>query len=237
MTFEKTIFLSVLFHAVVLTALTITLKKPFIIPKPFEVSLVSPYTGRLKNRETNSAAPEQPKVQQRAKAVPAQTREKRSDMAMEPGRRTAQSPHEDNLIQQELAKIQQQVDINQGLSQVESRVKKLSQNLTITKKEKKPAPGGGVASGNGSSTPLQAYESMLVERIWSNWYFPDQRTHGIQAVVTIDVLADGTIVYKGFEKHSGSSLLDSSAVRAIQRAGKVPPPPYPLEVGVIFNPD
>ncbi len=235
MTFEKTLFLSVLFHAVILAALTITLKKPFIIPKPFQVSLVSPYTGRFKKKEANSAAPEKPLVRPSKAPVPAS--EKRSAMAMEPEKKAVRPSRENNLISQELAKIQQQVDISRGLAQVKSRVRKLSQKLTITKKDKKPASGGGATSGNGSSTPLQAYESLLVQRIWSNWYFPDQRTHGIQAIVTIDVLADGTIVYKGFEKHSGNSLLDSSAVRAIQRAGKVPPPPYPLEIGVIFNPD
>ena len=238
MTFEKTLFLSVVFHAVILSALTITLKKPYIIPRPFDVALVSPYVGRLKNEAAKSFSQKQPVAQQNVKAMPAPATEKKSAMPAETDKKAARASSEDDLIKEALATVREKTEINNAMDQVKARVKKLHQNLTINKKTKNmPASKGGAASGTGSSTPLEAYESMLIHRIWANWYFPDQKTHGIEAIITIDVLSDGTIVYKGFEKHSGNGRLDDSAVRAIQRTGKVQPPPYAMEVGVVFNPD
>ncbi|MDA8087569.1 MAG: energy transducer TonB [Nitrospiraceae bacterium] len=243
MTFEKTLFLSVLFHAVILSALAITLKKPFIIPQPFQVDLVSP-AGRFdKPAESRKPVTERQLAQTKApRPVPV---EKKASMAM-PEKRPERHSHEsDALIAKELARIQQSVDIERAVNGIEKKVK-LREKVVINKSSKssknKGHAGGSAQAGAGDNTALKGYLSQVKGSIWRNWYLPDAKVHGIEATVTIDILKDGTLVAKGFEKRSGNGLFDQSAIRAIQRTAKVPPPPGVLppgglEVGFVFNPD
>ncbi len=237
MTFEKTLFLSVLFHAVILSALTITLKKPFIIPQPFQVDLVSP-AGRFdKPAESRKPVTERQLAQTKAsRPVPV---EKKASMVIPEKRPVRQSRENDALIEKELARIQQNVDIDQAINGIEKKVK-LREKLVISKHSKTIGrTGGGAHAGTGGNTILGAYANQVGQLIHKYYYFPDARVQGIEATVTIDILKDGTLVAKGFEKRSGNGLFDESVIRAIQRTAKVPPPPggIELELGIVFTPD
>ena len=251
MTFEKTLFLSVVFHAVILSALTITLKKPLIIPIPFEVNLVSPDEGP-KNKNTSNAkiaGIEQETVKQRVRSKPAPLIEKKSLMpakTVEREKKVRPSKADLDLYNKRLAEIEGQEVINQGIQGASSRVTKLKQKLVINKKQASPkaAPSGGGTKGTGTNTPCGAYEAKLQNLFKSNYYFPDQRTHGIEAVITIDISKDGIIFPKGFEQRSGNSQFDNYAMRTVLMTGKGPVPPHScigneseLEIKLSFTPD
>ncbi len=241
MTLEKTLFLSVLLHAVILSALTVAFKKPLIIPKPFDVELVSSDEGQpkaaveVKNTPSQVAVkPQSAPVVEKKPAMPA--------VKTAPEKKSSRpSREEEDLVKEALANVQEKTIINNGMNLVENRVKKLKGKLIITKKQKsaKTAGGAGLA-GSGANSQLGAYENKLVQCIKRHWIFPDQKTHGIEGTITIEVLKDGTVNYKDFDKRSGNALFDSSVVRAVQMTGKCMPPPdgiAPADIGVVFSPD
>ena len=251
MTFEKTVLLSVFLHAVILAALSLSLKKAYIVLPPFEVSLVSPAAQGLFVPESAPPAPAAPKAaKETEKTMPPPPVEKaKSSMVVRPDKANRREQEEEkSLVNDALARLRgrqkEKSLVNnalarlQGVANVENRVRKLKGTLEINK-NKTARTGNAAPAGaaGGSNTAIGNYANTIATRIRENWFFPDLKTHGIKAVISIHILKDGTIVPMGFEKHSGSALLDESAMRAVQRTGKVPPPPYELEIAVGFTPD
>ncbi|MDA8388394.1 MAG: cell envelope integrity protein TolA [Nitrospiraceae bacterium] len=247
MTFERTVLLTAILHAVILAALAVSIRRPYIVLHPFEVNLVAPPSKNLFAAKT--AAPNmapKPAVRPREKAEkavpPPRPERQRQAMAASPqaerrARRREQSFVNDAIArlrarQQDQSLVNRALERLQGVAQVENAV------IEISKKDNKTraVASSGAAGGNAA---LNGYLQMVEAKIWHNWYFPDLKTHGGKAVISIQILKDGTIIANGFDKRSGDALLDDSAMRAIRRTGKVPPPPppYPLEIAVGFTPD
>lgn len=79
---------------------------------------------------------------------------------------------------------------------------------------------------------------MASGRIWEEWVFPagTDDAAGLEAVISIKILKDGTIKIKDIEKSSGNPMFDGSALKAINRASPLKPPPFEMEIGVRFTP-
>ncbi len=91
----------------------------------------------------------------------------------------------------------------------------------------KPGSGGaGVGVNNAFGNQFGAYADLVVQRITQKW-----DTNGLaglhlpMAVVTFDILRDGSVKNARVAQSSGNSTLDYSAIRAVMDAGPFPPLP------------
>jgi protein TonB len=91
----------------------------------------------------------------------------------------------------------------------------------------KPGSGGvGVGPNSAFGNQFGGYADLVVQRITSAW-----QTNGLagqnvpMAVVTFDILRNGTVANAKIVQSSGNSTLDFSALRAITDAAPFPPLP------------
>ncbi len=91
---------------------------------------------------------------------------------------------------------------------------------------------------------LRTYYNMIWQRIKEVWILPEGLLEEVKEVpvIIIKVGRDGGIVESWFEKKSGSTMYDESAMRAIKKAHPLPPFPQELEedvleIGIRFHPE
>ena len=238
MTFERTVLLSAILHAVILAALAVSIRRPYIVLHPFEVNLVAPPAKNLsvsKSAVSVQAAPK-PAAHPKEKAVPPPRpeRQKQSMVANPQAERSAMR-REQSLVKGALRRLREHEREQSLVKNALERLKGIAGvEKTVIEIGKNAPASSGAAGGN---TALNGYLQTVRAMIMRQWFLPDLKIHGETAVISITILKDGTIVAQGFDKHSGDALLDESAMRAIQRTGKVPPPPYQLEIAVGFTPN
>jgi TonB family protein len=112
-------------------------------------------------------------------------------------------------------------------------------------------PGGspwGSSSMQGSSlwqSKLNDYYSMIWAKIEKEWTLPENLPKGktdLETIIVIIIERDGKVQKSWFEKRSGNALYDQMAMRAIKKAGRLPPIPKEFsdntfEIGIRFHPD
>lgn len=90
---------------------------------------------------------------------------------------------------------------------------------------------GGGLGGTGKPRPLELMDIYRVEiahHIQKNWAYSEQMSGGVSnltAWVMVEITREGEIRDFWFEKRSGSSYLDDSAAKAIQKSNPLPPFP------------
>jgi len=91
----------------------------------------------------------------------------------------------------------------------------------------KPGSGGaGVGVNSAFGNQFGAYADLVVQRVTQKWQTTGLA--GLQvptAVITFDILRDGTVKNPQIAQRSGNSTLDYSALRAVMDAGPFPPLP------------
>ena len=105
--------------------------------------------------------------------------------------------------------------------------------------------GGGKSSADSKKTaPIagkahapEDYSSRIMDGIQPYWNLPPGiGKKGLEAIVSIKILKDGTVIVLGIEKKSGNTLFDRSALQALAKASPLPRPPDEMEIGVKFHP-
>jgi len=130
--------------------------------------------------------------------------------------------------------------------QVSSVIEGIRRRVTISSSgavETSEASSGGASSGV-MSIKFKLYYNLIWQRIRSVWVLPDEALAGkknLEAIIAIRIAKDGQIEDIQFEKKSGNSYLDESAIRAIKKANPLPPLPPGMDgekfdVGVRFTP-
>jgi TonB family protein len=81
------------------------------------------------------------------------------------------------------------------------------------------------------------YYSKIMAEIHDQWRCsPDVCKKNLEAIMSIKILKDGTVIVQEPEKPSGNALFDKAARRALAKASPLSPPPYEMEIGVRFYP-
>jgi len=80
------------------------------------------------------------------------------------------------------------------------------------------------------------YYSLVINKIRQQWIFPESIDRDLLAIITIKIARDGSVTIGRMEQSSGNALFDRSALRAINKASPLPPPPEEMEIGVRFRP-
>lgn len=106
-------------------------------------------------------------------------------------------------------------------------------NSSFLQKKSSRQPGIGTRSGQaGGGT----YEDLIASRIGQEIIFPETGESQLETIVLVKILKDGEIKIQDIEKRSGNTLFDRAALRAIEKANPVPPPPGEMEIGLKLHP-
>ena len=242
--FQKTILLSFVFHLLVLAAFTVTFRRNFVVPRDvFHVDLVMPEESN--NGKTAPQAAEAPRPEKKEIPVQKEVRKKSGMPPVKPEAKPKSAPAQQALKPSGTNTSYASQDISDALARLAAvaRIKKkvrLKQTVLVSTKS-----GGQAAKAMNSSNSaaaqgnpaLSAVIGILQEKVRQGWYFPDIKSRNLEAVISVTILKDGTVVMGDFEKHSGNALFDQSAVRALERVRKIPPPPFEIEFGLRFIPE
>ena len=123
------------------------------------------------------------------------------------------------------------ISLKAGKEKVMSSAKGSPAKTGASKAISSPVTTKGVAQSDD-------YYSRVIDEIRQQWVWSsgDSGRRNIEAIVSIRILRDGTAIIQRWEKKSGDSLFDKSALRALAKASPLSPPPYEMEIGVRFYP-
>ncbi|MBI5375362.1 MAG: TonB family protein [Candidatus Schekmanbacteria bacterium] len=134
------------------------------------------------------------------------------------------------------------------MDRIMSKIDKVSQQVEKGRAAGN-AGGGGTGMSGGDVTLDDIRYKLYYDRIWSkikeSWILPDipgMDVKSMSVVISVKISKNGEIIEKSFEKKSGSTLFDESAMRAILKANPLPPLPEgfkvdTLDIGVRFTPE
>ncbi|MDP2725134.1 MAG: energy transducer TonB, partial [Syntrophales bacterium] len=109
-----------------------------------------------------------------------------------------------------------------------------------------PVPGGALPSAKQGDAEVNAqmrtYYALIWSRIRGLWTIPQGMLppENIEVVIHAQILKDGAVTGVDFEKRSGNSYFDATALRTVKKASPLPPLPEgfgdsSLEVGIRFH--
>jgi colicin import membrane protein len=238
---KETTALSIVLHAVVLFIAFFVIKRSNYIslPSPYVVKLVSPTELKQVMSKSNKARHSKPNVatirEIKKKRQRALIKTKKTySRVVKPEVKT--QPSSDISYKEAIAALK-------AKKRIEEKVRKKRELLSIkkqylTKERETPKTSSeNISSAENKDTIFSTYYSLITERIWSEWVYPEfKNRENLLAVINIKILKNGEIKILGVEKSSGNTLFDRSAIRAIRKASPLPPPPFELEVGLKFSP-
>ncbi len=142
---------------------------------------------------------------------------------------------EENIVKDRIAALEAKKKIERIVA-LRKVINVDSQKSVVGGKIQKPQ--NKLASSGTASTSASGadYYSMIVKRIREEWIFPESLDRNLEAIISIKITRDGTVKIDKIEKSSGNQLFDRYALRAINKASPLPPPPQEMEVGVRFYP-
>jgi TonB family protein len=118
-----------------------------------------------------------------------------------------------------------------------------SQNTsTLTDKSSSNVPSAGGVTITAQANAANEYIAVIWSRVKRNWTLPValMPKENIEAIIDVKISRNGTLEYMGLEKSSGNHYFDDSAVKAVKKSGPFPPLPYyisgnHIEIGIRFH--
>lgn len=224
---KKTAVLSAGLHMMffLLSFLILKQSHEMVMPSPYVVSLVGP-SGKNQDRGTAVESGKGTAIKHSAESAV----EKNPAM-----------PHIDE--KKELKSIEESIAALKAKRQKEKQLEK----IVSLRRAVVSVQGRGVRStkslsqsktaGSAGGTNEAGYTDKIRGQIQTHWEVPDFfRNKDIEAIVSVKIGRDGTLKVEGFEKKSGNRFYDRYVMETIQKASPVSPPPYEMEIGIIFSP-
>lgn len=233
---NRMIFISLLFHAVILSLLFFS--PSFPTPKltfgpVYSVSLVSLPRNVLEQRGASAVAKElmtanRPEMVLKKQLAPS---------PVIPIRSLETRKKQDPTLDKAMEEIRKKAAAT-GAS-------KQSKAKAVPEKTEKAEAAAGFASQPGTAemdAQMHAYYAMVWSQIRGKWALPQGILRGevLETVIDVTILRNGTVTQVSFEKRSGNSYFDESAMKAIRKASPLPPLPAwiggnSLGVGIRFH--
>jgi TonB family protein len=233
------IFLSLLFHVVILSLLF--LSPSFPSPKltfgpVYSVSLVSLPRNVMEQKSASAVAKElmtanRPEMVLKKQLAPSQE---------VPIRSLETQKKEDPTLDKAMEEIRKKAAAT-GVSK-QTQVKAAPEK---TEKVEKTESTAGSASQPGTAemnAQMRAYYALVWSRIKGKWALPQGILPGevLETVIDLTILRNGAVTQVNFEKRSGNGYFDESAMKAIRKASPLPPLPVwigenSLGIGIRFH--
>ena len=111
---------------------------------------------------------------------------------------------------------------------------------------RQPGPAAASAPAGMSDAVINEQTNEYISAVWSrvkqNWTMPQSLmpAKDITTIVAVKITRSGALEYAGFEKRSGNSYFDDSALRAVKKSHPFPPLPSwvrdsSIEIGIRFH--
>jgi TolA protein len=233
---QKTTLLSFALHLTVFVIAFLILRQSshIVLPPPYTVNLVSPdvLTGSERGTMIDTGRESEETKESGKPAAPAEISKKSKKEAAK----------ERDLIEKKIAALQQKEKMEKKISDLEEKQKRINALAKYHKIISVKASGekGSVDSKitRPSVNKGENYSSKITDGIQPYWNLPPGiGKKGLEAIVSIRIRKDGTVIIQGIEKKSGNSLFDKSAIMALRNASPLPPPPYEMDnIEVRFHP-
>jgi colicin import membrane protein len=217
---QKTALLSFALHltAFLIVFLILRQSNRMVMSSPYTVSLVSPnvLTGVDKGKNNEEVVRET-----KEPSVPSVAPKKSKNEAVK----------EKKLIEDKISALAAKKKKIDTLSKLHEIISLKAGGGKSSADSKKTAPIAGKAHAP------EDYSSRIMDGIQPYWNLPPGiGKKGLEAIVSIKILKDGTVIVLGIEKKSGNTLFDRSALQALAKASPLPRPPDEMEIGVKFHP-
>ncbi|MBI5740689.1 MAG: TonB family protein [Nitrospirae bacterium] len=220
--FQTVVIASAVIHLVLVTLIVVPLKTRENEYKSYFVDLVGPVEAPARHTPSSAAAAKVKEEGAVASEGPGSIVGPKADMSIETAER----------VSNEIERIRSIA----ALSKLKTiKEEKKSRDIEVIKQKiLGRSPGGAGKSAGAQPLAPDSYYAMIYRKIWSEWVYPDSGSSGLETVISIKIDRDGRIISQEIEKASGNALFDRSAVKAVTKAGPLPPPPYEMEIGVRF---
>jgi colicin import membrane protein len=234
------IFISILFHVAILSLLFFT--PSFPAPKMtfgpvYTVSLVNLPRNALEQRSTSAAAKELMAVDRRPETV---MKKHLEPEAAVPIRTIETRRKRDPDLDKAMEEIRKKAAATGASGQPQAKA--AAGRAEKTEKTERVAGPAGQPGDTEMDAQMRAYYTLIWSRIKGNWALPQGIFPGevLEAVIDVTILRNGAVTEVKFEKRSGNSYFDESAMKAIRKASPLPPLPAwvgdsSLEVGIRFH--
>jgi colicin import membrane protein len=237
------IFISCLVHIAVLSLLFFT--PSFPVPKmtfgpAYTVSLVSLPRNTLEQRSTSAVTKELMAVERRPEMV----MKKHLEPAPEVPIHTIETRKKrEPDLEKAMEEIRKKAAATTGASRQPPEKAAAGKAEKTDKAERLagPATPAGQPGGAEMDAQMSAYYTLIWSRIKGKWALPQGILPGdvLEAVIDVTILRSGAVTEVKFEKRSGNSYFDDSALKAVQRANPLPPLPAwigssSVDVGIRF---
>jgi colicin import membrane protein len=239
------------------------------IPSAVEVDLVSLPPGVPRPEAPRSQSPgPAPTEEKRPAEVPEKTEALEAVEKEPPQKGEVQSPPPEETVSVAPKPLEVKRSLKKKSYNVSKVITKAIAKIEKEAEESRPRPildaiqrlekevkGTGSGKSTGAATPrggtgregvelLDIYHAEIWHRIQKNWAFSEELAQGasnLEAVVIVKIMKDGKIRDIWFEKRSGNTYFDDSALKAVKKSDPLPPLPAGFsepfyEVGFRFNP-
>jgi colicin import membrane protein len=244
--FYKIVLASAVLHVLLIIFVTVPVRTRENEYKSYFVNLVGP----AQVRRPVKAAPEKEKVPPKTTAkktvkakeapktghLPTKTVAPKKGVSLEPDK-TAER------VSREIERLRALKDLSKKKKQKESEMEKdrkdeeeVARAIEIIRKNKLgDVPEGRGMTGAQSAEEINLYIALVQERIWDEWIHPQFSSGDLEAVLSFQIDMKGDIISPKIVKSSGNYLFDHSAMKAILKAGPLPPPAVEDEFVVRFH--
>ena len=188
-----------------------------VMPSPYIVSLVGPSGGTQKKGASVGPEAASPAAEKQTTPLIDEKKElktiEESIAALKAKRKTEE-------------KLKKMLDLRKAVLTIQGSgrrpgVKSYSQSTTA-----------GAALSSGEAT----YMDKIIGQIHEYWQWPGYAEKDLEAIISVKIQKDGTVSVINIERRSGNRLFDKLALRTIEKASPVAPPPYEMEIGIRFYP-
>ena len=222
---QKTTAISAALHATIFLLTVIVLKNSndFVLPSAYTVNLVS-LPGRP--AETTSVSPGES-----FQAIPKMSEPAYSTAVKEMrNTREEQKSIDDSIA---VLKSKKKILAHAEFKKAFVSIKGLNSQSVAAVKSTAQATGHGTLKGQASEMTYADKVRIEIQKLWG---YPGTGEKNLETVVAIKISKDGAISIQGIEKRSGNRLFDKYALKTIETASPVTPPPYDgLELGITLH--
>ena len=109
-------------------------------------------------------------------------------------------------------------------SQIQRAIDDVRNRVSANPGPQAKAPPSPSASGEVTSSRMNAYYALIWSRIKSQWALPRGilQTDNLEAIIDVKIQRDGSVSRLEIEKSSGNRYFDQSAVKAVRKASPFP---------------
>lgn len=246
--FYKIVIASAVLHVLFIIFVTVPVRTKEKEYKNYFVNLVGPADVRRPVKAAREKEPVPPKTitekipandkdALKTKLQPQQMDVPKKGVSLEPEKSAER-------VSREIARLQALKALSTKKKQKEEQIEKgrrneeeVAQAIEIIRKNKlgDVPKGTGALPGTQSSEDINPYITMVQQKIWDQWIHPEFSSEDLEAVLSFQIDRKGNIVSPKIVQSSGNVLFDRSAMKAILKAGPLPPPVVEDEFVVRFH--